>query len=232
MNNKQRPYTDVGFISKDASLNVLDDDGKFMLLLPVVNIPEHKSAPATADKTVLTDHTLTYAEALQSVDQKTFAFNYHRDNLIQLNKYLGKNLTFLERNPDNTAERYTGSLAYGRGGEGVNGIVQGNLYITVNSADETPIVDCRDIIKQTAIITTPLTDVYIVGTGKDEMAIETIPETATVRATSDSESICTASFANGKLTITGVAKGNTLVRLETSADGEATSYRTIAVTID
>jgi hypothetical protein len=82
----QRPYTDVGFISKDASLNVLGNDGLFSLLLPVVSIPEHRGAPNTADKTVLTDHTMTNAEALQSVDQKTFTFNYHRDNLIQLRK--------------------------------------------------------------------------------------------------------------------------------------------------
>jgi hypothetical protein len=49
---------------------------------------------------------------------------------------------------------------------------------------------------------------------------------------SDAETIATASIASGKLTITGVKKGNTLIRLETSATGEATSYRTIAVTVE
>lgn len=229
--NNQRAYTDLGLISKDSSLNVLDVDGKFSLLLPVVDMPATKGAPATADKTVLTDHSITQVEALQTNDQKTYKFNYHRDNLIQLNKYIGKSLTFLERNADNTGERFTGTLAYGRDALSVNGVVQGNLYITVNSADDTPIVDVRDLMKQTAIITTPLVDVYVSGTNKVEMLLETLPENATITAKSDSETIATATYAEGKLTITGVAKGHTLVRLETSADGEATSYRTIAVTV-
>jgi hypothetical protein len=230
--NNQRAYTDNGFISKDACLNVLGDDGLFSLLIPVVSIPEHKSAPNTADKTVLTDHSMTYAEALQSVDQKTFTFNYHRDNLIQLNKHLGRTLTFLERNPDNTGERYTGTIAYGRGAESVNGIVQGNLYITVSSADDTPIIDARDLIKQTAIITTPLVDTYVVGTNSVTYNLETSAN-ATIKATSDADTIATVKVENGnKVTITGVAKGTTLIRLETSATGEATSYRTIAVTVD
>ena len=229
--NGQRAYTDNGFISKDTSLNILGDDGKFFLLLPVVDAPQTKGAPATADKTVLTDHSMTEVEALQSNEQKTYTFNYHRDNLIQLNKYLGKSLTFLERNADNTGERFTGSLAYGRNALSVNGVVQGTLYITVNSADDTPIIDVRDIMKQTAIITTPLVDMYINGTNKIEMLLETIPEKATIKATSDSDSIATASYAEGKLTVTGVTNGNTLIRLETSAEGEATSYRTIAVNV-
>ena len=227
----ERYYTDKGFISKGASLMILDDtDSKYFMLLPTTDMPETKGAPSTQAKTVLTDGSVTEVEGLQTNDQKTYTFNYHRDNIKQLKKYVGKSLSFLERNPDNTGEKYTGTMRFGRSALSVDGIVQGQMFITVNSAEDLPIDDVRDIIKPTAIITTPLPDVTITGTGKIEIAIET-SEKATVTATSAAPSIATATYTSGKLTITGVAAGTTMVNLETSAEGEAASYRSIAVEV-
>ena len=226
----ERYYTDKGFISKGASLMILDDtDSKYFMLLPTTDMPETKGAPSTQAKTVLTDGSVTEVEGLQTNDQKTYTFNYHRDNIKQLKKYVGKSLSFLERNPDNTGEKYTGTMKFGRSALSVDGIVQGQMFITVNSAEELP-DDVRDIIKKTAVITTPLPDVTITGTNSIEIAIET-SEKATVTATSASTSIATVNYSNGKLTITGVAAGYTMINLETSATGEAPSYRSIAVEV-
>jgi len=231
----ERYYTDKGFISKGASLNVLDTDGKFFMLLPVSDMPETKGAPSTQEKTVLSDESVTEVEGLQTNAQKTYTFNYHRDNIIQLKKYMGKSLTFLERNPDNTGEKFTGTMKFGRSALSVDGIVQGQLFITVNSAEEYPITDVRDIMKQTAVITTPLVDVDITGTGSYTILLETSPN-AVVTAQSESTSVATASVGTGadagKLTITGVAAGNTIIKLTTTCSGEATSYRTIAVHVN
>lgn len=227
----ERYYTDKGFISKGASLMILDSsDSKYFMLIPTTDMPETKGAPSTQAKTVLTDGSVTEVEGLQTNEQKTYTFNYHRDNIRQLKKYVNKSLSFLERNPDNTGEKYTGTMKFGRSALSVDGIVQGQMFITVNSADELPVDDVRDIIKKTAIITTPLPDVEISGTNNVEIAIET-SENATVTATSESTTIATATYSDGKLTITGVAAGTTLIDLETSATGEAKSYRTIAVTV-
>lgn len=226
----ERVYTDKGFISKYSTLNVLGNDSKFSLLLPVSEMPETRTAPDQVDKTVLSDGGYTYAEGLQGSDTKQYTFNYHRDNVRALKKVKGKELTFLERNPDNTGERYKGTLTYSRNSLAVNGIVQGTIYITVSSADEDAIDDVRDLVKPTAIITTPLNDVVVDKEGTYEIQLETSPN-ATVTATSSSASIATASIASNKLTITGVAKGFAMVELTVSATGEATSYRTIAVEV-
>lgn len=226
----KRYYTDEGILSKGACLNIQDTDGLFFLLIPTTTLPTTKGAPATVDKTVLTDSSMTQVEGLQSNDQKTYTFNYHRDNIKQLKKYAGKKLTFLERNADNTGEKFTGTFAFGRNDVSVNGIEQGTIYITVTSADEYPIEDVRDLIKPTAVITNLLEDVNITGTGSVIVPIETT-EGATVTATSASTSIATASYADGKVTVTGVAAGNTFVNLVISATDEATSYRSIAVTV-
>lgn len=228
----ERYYTDKGFISKGATLNVLDTDNKFFMLLPVVDMPETKGAPSTQAKTVLSDESVTEVEGLQTNEQKAYTFNYHRDNIRQLKKYIGKSLTFLERNPDNTGEKYTGTMKFGRSALAVDGIVQGQIFITVNSAEEFPIDDVRDLMKQTAIITTPLVDIDITGTNAYTMTLET-SEGATVTATTESATVATCKIEDGnKLTITGVAAGNTMIQLATSATGEATSYRTIAVHVE
>lgn len=226
----ERVYTDKGFISKYSTLNVLGDDSKFSLLLPVSEMPETRTAPDQVDKTVLSDGGYTYAEGLQGTDTKQYTFNYHRDNVRALKKVKGKELTFLERNPDNTGERYKGTLTYSRNSLAVNGIVQGTIYITVSSADEDAIDDVRDLVKPTAIITTPLNDVVVDKEDTYEVQLETSPS-ATVTATSSSATIATATIAANKLTITGVAKGFAMVELAVSATGEATSYRTIAVEV-
>ena len=229
----ERYYTDKGFISKGACLCIKDIDNKYFMLIPTTDMPETKGAPSTQAKTVLTDSSVTEVEGLQTNAQKTYTFNYHRDNIKQLKKYAGKPLEFLEKNPDYTGEKYTGTMQFGRSALSVDGIVQGQMFITVNSADEFPIDDVRDICKKTAVITTPLPDVVVNGTGSSaaiEIQLET-SEGATVSATSASTSIATVAIANNKLTITGVASGFTMINLETSATGEATSYRTIAVEV-
>lgn len=228
----ERYYTDKGFISKGACLCIKEgNDTKYHLLIPVSDMPETKGAPSTQAKTVLSDSSVTEVEGLQTNEQKTYTFNYHRDNIIQLKKYAGKPIAFLERNPDNVGEKYTGTMQFGRSALSVDGIVQGQMFITVNSSDDEPVNDCRDLIQPTAIITSPLPDVVLTGTNSVDVVIETSVG-ATVSATSGSTSIATCSYTTGKLTITGVAKGNTLISLVTSATNEATSYRTIAVTVD
>ena len=223
----ERVYTDKGFISKYATLNILGDDSKFSMLLPVSEMPETRTAPDQVDKTVLSDGGYTYAEGLQGTDTKQYTFNYHRDNIRALKKIKGKELTFLERNPDNTGERYKGTLTYSRSSLSVNGIVQGTIYVTVSSADEDAIDDVRDLMKPTAIITTPLDDVVVDKGGTYIVQLETSPN-ATVAATSSSTSTATASVVGNKLTITGVAAGFAMIELTVSATNEATSYRTIA----
>lgn len=227
----ERYYTDKGVLSKGSSLNVLDEtDGKFHLLIPTADMPATKGAPSTQAKTVLTDESVTEIEGLQTNDQKAYTYNYHRDNIRQLKKYKGKQLTFLERNADNTGEKYTGTLQFGRNAMSVDNVIQGQFYVTVNSASDDTIDDVRDLVKPTAIITTPLPDVVIEGTGTYVINLETSVG-ATVQATSESTSIATVQVSSNKVTITGVAKGYTLIDLETSCDGEAPSYRTIAVEV-
>ena len=69
-----RVYTDKGLLSKDSALMVYDETlSKYKLLIPTTDLPETKSAPSTQEKTVLTDHSITEIEGLQSNSQKTYS---------------------------------------------------------------------------------------------------------------------------------------------------------------
>lgn len=228
-----REYTDKGLLSKDSALYIYDDElSKYVILVPVVDMPETKGAPATVEKTVLTDHSVKEVEGLQTNDQKTYTFNYHRDNINRIKKFVGKEQKLLEVNSDLTGERYSGTMKLARNSVEVNGIVQGSMYITVTDADELPLEDVRDIIAKTAVITTPLNDVVLSETtGTVELTLSALPETATFTAVSSATSICTASVSGNKLTVTGVAAGNAKITITTSATGEASSVRSFLVEV-
>lgn len=229
----KRYYTDYGAdISKGSTLRVPDTDGLFKMLIPVVSMPETKSAPNQQAKTVLSDSSITYTQGLQDNAQKTYTFNYHRDNIRELKKYANKTLTFLEENFDYTGEKFVGTLAFGRSAIEVDGVPQGQIFITVTEADEFPIDDVRDITKKTAILTQKLNDIIITGTETYEMQLTTLPANATITVESSAPTIATASVSSGKLTITGVAKGFCIISLTISAEGEASSTRTMVVEVE
>ena len=227
-----RTYTDQGIISAGSGLYVYDSkDSKFHLLIPTTDLPATKGAPDTVEKTVLTDSSVTEVEGLQTNDQKEYTYNYHRDNIRALKKYAGTVQTFLERNGmDFTGEKFTGTLSMGRDAVSVNGILQGKFFITVNSAEEYPVDDIRDLIEKTAIIVTPLPSVEIAGTKNVVIDLE-VSEGANVTAKAEGTGVCTVNCENNKLTITGVAAGHDIVELTCSATGEATSVRTVMVTV-
>lgn len=233
----RREYTDKGLLSKDSALYVFDDTlSKYVLLIPVVDMPETKGAPATVEKTVLTDHSIKEVEGLQTNDQKTYTFNYHRDNINRIKSFVGKELKLLEVNPDFTGERYSGTMKIARNSVEVNGIVQGSLYVTVNDADELPLEDVRDIVADTAVLTTPLNDVVLgTTTGTATVKLTANPADATFTVSSSATSICTAALGTGDnanlLTVTGVAAGYAKVTIVTSKSGEASSTRTFLVEV-
>lgn len=228
-----RAYTDTGLLSKDSALMVWDNTlSKYILLVPTTDLPETKGAPSTQAKTVLTDHSVTEIEGLQTNAQKTYTFNYHRDNINRLNKYVGKVSKFLEVNPDMTGEMFTGSLVYGRSAVAVDGIVQGQIFVTVNNAEDLPVGDVRNIVANTAICTTPLGEITLASTtGVHKLTLEGMPETVSFEAESSSTSICTAQVTGSSLTITGVAEGFAIVTITSSAEGEASSERTLLVNV-
>ena len=206
-------------------------NGKYSLFIPVTNTGELGSAPEQIQKTVIGNMAHSYIQGRKDSPQQSLTYYVHRDNLRLLNEYKGKTIDFLRVFPDFSAVKYSGMIDGTFSDTSIGGAEQGTITVTITVPEEI-VDDCYDLIEDTAIFTNDIPQmVKISGTGTEELNVTTNPATATVTATSETTGVATATYAEGKVTITGVAAGSTIVKLEVSASGYAKWTRTIHVVV-
>lgn len=222
-----RAYTDIGAALFDKKAN-----GKFSLFVPVTNIPATGAAPDQQEKTVTTDVVKTYIQGRQDTPQKEFTFYAHRDNFNILKEAYNKEKEFLQINPDGTGWKYNGFVSFYQDEVSVGNNIEGKFVLTVTDREDLPLNDVRDLIEDTAIISSILPDtISIEGTGNEKISVVTMPTEATVTAKSDATGVATVSVSDKEITVTGVAAGHTIVTITTTADNYATQNRTILVDV-
>ena len=226
-----RDYDSKGVISAGAGIYVYDETiSKYVLLVPTSDMPAGAGAPETIDNPILTTSYIGQVEGKQTLEQKEYTINWNRDNIRRLSKFAGKQCTFLERDGmEYTGNKFNGTLSFGIDAASDNAIRQGKVWITVTD-DLGFVDDIRDLYALTATIVTPLPEVTLKGTEKVELSLSVTPG-ASVTAKSETETVATAAVAGNKLTITGVAEGYAIVCLTCSAEGEASSEKTLMVNV-
>lgn len=207
-------------------------NGKYSLFLPLTGTGENGSAPDTLEKTVIGNASKTYVKGRQDNPQITIPFYAHRDNYRILNEAKKYTQEFIRVNPDMTGIKYSGEVDYKTNNTDVGSLIEGELSITVKKYDGY-VDNVADLIENTAIIESEVPEeVYITATGTGNthsFTVETNPSSATVTAVSETASVATVTVADGKVTITGVAAGNAIIELTTSATNCASFKRTIMV---
>lgn len=222
-----RAYTDIGAAVFDKKAN-----GKFSLFVPVTNIPATGAAPDQTEKTVTTDVVKTYIQGRQDTPQKEFTFYAHRDNFNILKEAYNKEKEFLQINPDGTGWKYNGFVSFYQDEVAVGNNIEGKFVLTVTDREDLPLNDVRDLIEDTAVISSIIPDtVEIEGTGTNEFNVVTMPTEATLTAESDATSVATVAVSEKEVTITGVAEGHAIITVTTSAEGYATQKKTILVNV-
>lgn len=206
-------------------------NGKYSIFLPVTGTGENGSTPAQLDKTVIGNPQATSVEGRTENPQKTLPFYTHRDNFKVLEEAKGKNIEFLRLLPDFTGFKYSGTVSYMANNTDVNSLEQGQVTITPNSKDEY-VDNCFDLVEDTVVFTNSIEEVVeIEGTGSRVINVSTNPADATITATSETEATATASYAEGKVTITGVVAGSTIVTIKATKEGYNSFDRTILVIV-
>lgn len=199
-----RAYSDIGsaiFVKRAGQT-------KYSLWLTVNNIPATGTAPETIEKTVTTSRIKNYVFGRKDNPQKEFTFMAHRDNFMILNADYNKKLDFLQINPDGTGWKFQGHVSYYEDEITLGAMITGKGVITVSHSEEKAIIDVTDLIQETVTFTSAIDDiVHITGTGTHEIVVETDPADATVTVTSETPTAATATYADGKVTITGVTGG-------------------------
>ena len=222
-----RAYTDMGSAVFDKKSN-----GKYSLFVPVTNIPATGSAPDQQEKTVTTDIVKTYIQGRQDTPQKEFTFYAHRDNFNILKEAYNKEKEFLQINPDGTGWKFNGFVSFYQDEVSVGNNMEAKYVVTVTDREALPLNDVRDLIEDTAVISSIIPDtVEIEGTGKNEFNVVTMPTNATIAAESDATGVATVSVAEKNVTITGVAEGHAIITITTSAESYASQKKTILVNV-
>ena len=224
-----RAYSDIGsaiFVRREGAT-------KYSLWLTVSDMPATGSAPETIEKTVTTSRVKNYTFGRKDNPQKEFTFMAHRDNFITLKGDYNKKLDFLQVNPDGTGWKFQGYVSFYQDAVSLGANLTGKGVITVSQSDELPLDDVTDIIEETVTFVSAIDDIVKVkGTGKKEIIIETDPADATVEAVSATTSVATATYAEGKVTITGVEKGSSIVKVTASKAGCAAGVTHILVIVE
>lgn len=216
---------------RGSALLMKKANGKYSILLPVEGTGENGSTPAQLDKTAIGNPQATSVDGRKENPQKTLPFFTHRDNIRILEAIKGTNQDFLRLLPDFTGVKYSGTIDYMFNNTDVGSLEQGQITITPTSSDDY-VDNVFDIVEDTVVFTTALDEVVeITGTGKYEKQLSTNPADATYKVKSETDSVASASEAEGKLTITGIANGTTIVTITASKTGYASFTRSILVVV-
>lgn len=207
------------------------ENGKYSLFIPVTNTGELGSAPEQIEKTVIGNMAKSYVQGRKDSPQQSLTYYVHRDNLRLLAKYKGTTQDFLRVFPDFSAVKYSGQIDSTFSDTALGSAEQGAITVTITVPEEI-VDDCYDIIEDTAIFTNDIPEaIQLVGTASQKINVSTNPGDATVVAKSETESVATANFADGVVTITGVKEGSAIVELTVSKEGYASWTRTIHVVV-
>ena len=212
--------------------NSEDADLKYHILIPLESLPAVTGSTDSFEYDLLNSPSKGKVQGKGSLEDTDLEFLWHRDNVRRLEALQGRSIDFMIVFPDFTARKFTGTIKV-RNNEISADVAKGTITITPITASETTILDCRSELKDTVAITSNIDDnVELKGTGSQVVAVATDPSDATITVTIDKSSVATVSaFADGKFTITGVAKGYAMVTIKASKLGMASWETTMAVEV-
>ena len=213
----------------------LPSETKYHLFVALETTPFVVGETASHDFNLTTSPFIGKVEGKTTLDNKDVEYLWHRDNLVRLEKYKGQTLDFMAVGKDYTAQQFRASYKH-RPNDQADDVAKGTLTLIPMSAQD-PIVDCRDLLMGTVVITNAIQDEIILAsaTEKFTQVVETNVASATITPTSNNTA-ATVAYADGKVTITGANESETdiayaIVTIKASKTGYADSETTIAVEV-
>ena len=208
---------------------------KYHLFVALETTPFVVGETASHDFNLTTSPFIGKVKGKTTLDNKDVEYLWHRDNLIRLEKFKGQTLDFMAVGKDFTAQQFRASYEH-RPNDQADDVAKGTLTLIPISVQE-PIVDCRDLLMGTVVITNAIQDEVILAsaTGTFSQVVEVNVAGATVTPTSNNTAV-TAAYAGGKVTLTGANESTTdvayaIVTIKATASGYADSETTIAVEV-
>ncbi len=224
--NRARVGRGSGLYSKDAS------DGKYALLLPLIEVPFIKETLNTVEIKVASSDTISKIEGSRTLEEAEAPVYLHRDVLRVLESVSGKTLHLLSKSSDETGFTFDGSISYTPDSAKMDEAWQGTIKITPLTKPQY-VDDVYGLCKPTAKFASgiPANVQLETTTGVETIAFTCDPSDATVTASTSSSGVVTATVENGAVKITGVSAGSAVVALKTAKEGYASWETTIHVVV-
>lgn len=137
---------------------------KYSLLVAGESVPAIFSSPNSFEFDLLNSPVIGKVAGKVSLEDKEVECLLHRDNVYRFEQLKGRILDFLYMTPDFVGYKFSGTISFRPNDAGAE-VLRGTYTITPMSADPTPIMDCRSLIKETICILDAVPETLDVGTG-------------------------------------------------------------------
>jgi hypothetical protein len=226
-NRAQLAYGSALFVKKAS-----DTDGKYYLLLPGETTPFVVGSNDTVEFDILQSPTKGKLMGKATIDDKEVEFMLHRDNVYRIEQFLDQTLDFLSVTPDGLGYKATGEISY-RANDGTSGDpFKGTFTIVCKSADKTAVMDIRDMVKDTVLITNAVPYSLDIGTASNEVTIEGTEDDFTITTAvknNDGDTVTTFTATAGSVS-NGVGKVTISKGTGATAGSHAILYITVSKT--
>lgn len=221
-----------GIRGAGGGLYMMDEaDSLYKVIAPTVKLIFPKETVSEIEIKVVNDPNIGKIEGTTTIEASETEIYLHRDVIDILEKIKGKVLHLMSVAPDFTGYSYDGTISYTPNDVETDAAFQGTMKITARTKPSY-VRDCFPLLKPTVKFGSVEGNIELASTTEARVIsipLETDGMTATVK--SSNETIATAVYSNGKLTVTGKKAGSCVIDITGTKDKYASWTTTIHVIV-
>lgn len=212
------------------------NETKYHIVAAVESMPAVFGSPENITFSSTTNMAVTNVQGKNTTENVTVNIPYNLDNIELMDEIVGTKCKFAYIDlEDFSGQEFVATPSYHMAEVGTTSIKTIVLDLTVEDAKAKITQDLYDLFQDTISFESTIPgNIVLEGTGKAEFIIATTPTSANITAESSATGVATASFTSGKLTITGVKAGSTIVTIKAvdSTNAYASNSRRIKVIVE
>ncbi len=182
----EKDYTQVGraVAGEGAALYMQNENGKYSVLMGLETVPSVAGSFDSIDVNITNSNTVGKISGKLTLDDTTFTFLLHRDNIYRLNSIYGLDKNFLVKFPDGSGRKFSGTIKYQENEITGDAKAEGEVTLTPSAMDEKSIMNVLPLLEPTVkFIKRPDATAVVAASGSETMTIELEPATASVTIT-------------------------------------------------
>ena len=212
------------------------NETKYHIVAAVEGMPAVFGSPENIAFSSTTNMAVTNVQGKNTTENVTVNIPYNLDNIELMDEIVGTKCKFAYIDlEDFSGQEFVATPSYHMAEVGTTSIKTIVLDLTVEDAKPKITDDLYDLFQDTISFESTIPgNIVLEGVETAEFNIATTPTSANITAESSATGVATASFTSGKLTITGVKAGSTIVTIKAvdSTNVYASNSRRIKVIVE